>query len=435
MEITERNGTGLVPVQSALLRPIATPTQVIEVHKEAVKLIEAALEQDRDYGIIPGTERPTLLKPGAERLLASFGIYAESTIAEQEIDHDRSNVYSFKKWVFAKKKPSDDEAEEMKAAGTGRWKKTDSGWSWQTATVEAGTSIGLYRYVIKTDLKLRTTGMIVGTGIGSCSSLESKYLRSPRDSENTILKMAKKRSLIDATLSTLGLSDRFTQDVEDIRENVAPEPEAPPAPPKKKANMSDDVRKWLEGIALTADELKGCKTIAKEVGVEFADLATETHGEQVETKEQFLAYFTEVRDAHRKKEAEAQPEKTAEPEQPIAEAEVVEAEVVGEEKPDPYAEDSAEEPEPAKTTVIEGQVVNTETGEVKGEAATAPEKEGDPFFNGEYDLTPEQRRKIITIVRGSGITLEDVLNVGKTEKASTIEELIKIAEKEAAGAK
>src|SRR5690606_10620038 len=59
-------------------------------------------------------------------------------------------------------------------------------------------------------------GVVIGEGVGSCSTMESKYIDRPRDCENTALKMAKKRAYVDATLTTFGLSDQFTQDVEDM---------------------------------------------------------------------------------------------------------------------------------------------------------------------------------------------------------------------------
>ncbi len=210
----------------AMLRPVAKPAEIIEVHKEAVQLIQQALEEGRDYGVIPGTgTKPTLLKAGAERLLGAFDLYADSTIVEQDVEHDHVNVWMAKKWVAAKALPSKPEQESLKAQGLGRFKKTADGWQWQEAVSESGESLGLYRFVVQTQLRMRSTDRIVGVGLGSCSSLESKYIRSPRDFENTVLKMAKKRSLIDATLSTLALSDRFTQDVEDMREALVTEPE------------------------------------------------------------------------------------------------------------------------------------------------------------------------------------------------------------------
>lgn len=176
--------TSIVPVSEApkLLRPIAQPAEVIAYHQEAASIIRDALEKGRDYGKVPGTDKETLFKPGAERLGLAFGLRPVFEILEKEIDHDRENRYTNK--------------------------------------YGGGTSLGLYRYVVRCTM-MSHDGREVGQGVGACSSLESKYVRSPRDAENTILKMAKKRALIDAVLTTLGLSDRFTQDTEDMAANQA----------------------------------------------------------------------------------------------------------------------------------------------------------------------------------------------------------------------
>jgi len=200
-----------------LIRPVASPKELVEAHKEAVGIIKDVLEDGRDYGTIPGTgDKATLLKPGAERLLTAFGAYADPMVVEQECDHDRVNSFELKKWEMAAR-PSDDVMEKMKAQGIGRWRKGQkSQWIWQEAVVEQGESIGLYRFVVKCNIVLRQTGTVIASGVGACSSLESKYIRSPRDYENTVLKMAKKRAMVDAVLNAFGLSDRFTQDIEDI---------------------------------------------------------------------------------------------------------------------------------------------------------------------------------------------------------------------------
>jgi hypothetical protein len=110
----------------------------------------------------------------------------------------------------------------------------------------------------------------VGSGVGSCSTLESKY-RYKKDYQtkakyenpdiadvyNTCLKMAKKRALVDATLTATGASDFFTQDVEDGGIPPEPEPswhEAPKAPEPKK-QPTPRKTEAIEGL-LTALETK-----------------------------------------------------------------------------------------------------------------------------------------------------------------------------------
>ncbi len=180
----------------AMLRPIAAPAEVLKAQEETRELVAKTLQQGRDYGVIPGTEKPTMLKPGAERVALSFGCYyGDPEIIEREIDHDRAVA-----WVKRKAKWEGRGAERRKVG----------------EEETHGTSLGLYRYVVRVPVIARESGAVVGFGIGSCSTMESKYIDRPRDSENTALKMAHKRALVSACLVTFGLSDQFTQDVEDM---------------------------------------------------------------------------------------------------------------------------------------------------------------------------------------------------------------------------
>lgn len=165
---------GALPSQ--LLRPVASPTQLIERHKEITALIQEALEEGVDYGPIPGTSgKNVLLKPGAERLCVAFGCHPEYRILESNADHEKQNT--FEKYG------------------------------------KANRSVGFYRYVVACDLV--RDGKVVGSGVGSCSTMEGKYISRPRDCENTVLKMGQKRAMVAAVLNTFALSDRFTQDVDD----------------------------------------------------------------------------------------------------------------------------------------------------------------------------------------------------------------------------
>lgn len=177
-----------------LLRPIAPPADVIAAQNEVREYVAQTLKEGRDYGKIPGTgDKPTLLKPGAERVCNGFGLTPRFEIDEKEIDHDRRV-----EWSKRKRSHFD------KAKGAVVYND------------ESGVSFGLYRYVVRCVLVHRESGAEVGGGLGSASTLETKYVDRPRDLENTILKMACKRAFIAATLIATGLSDQFTQDVEDL---------------------------------------------------------------------------------------------------------------------------------------------------------------------------------------------------------------------------
>ncbi len=170
-------------------------------------LVRQYLKKDIDYGIIPGTgNKPTLLKPGAEKVDKLLDLSDNYEIVEKTED----------------------------------WNKP------------------FFNYLFRCELRIIGSNILVSSGMGSCNSFESKYryrwawpsdvpeekragmvtrqirakgrmvtqYRIDNDDvcsqANTILKMAKKRAHIDATLSAARLSELFTQDVEDLAPETFP---------------------------------------------------------------------------------------------------------------------------------------------------------------------------------------------------------------------
>ena len=127
------------------------------------KVIQQTLRQNHDYGIVPGTDKPTLLKPGAEKILMMMGLRSEFEIVDSTRDFED----------------------------------------------------GFFQYQVR--CKLFKGELLITEGLGSCNTKERKYAKQdPFSIDNTVLKMAKKRALIDATLLVASLSDIFTQDLEDM---------------------------------------------------------------------------------------------------------------------------------------------------------------------------------------------------------------------------
>lgn len=222
-----RAGTAVATVvkPARLLRPIAPPAEMMAVQNEMRAMVKDALKEGRDYGRVKGIDKPFLFKAGAERIALAMGCYyGQPRIVEREVDHDR-----VVQWQKRRK----------------AWKNRHSGdreFDWE---IETGESLGLYRYVLAVPVINRATGEVVGEGIGSCSTMESKYIDRPRDAENTAIKMAHKRALVAAGLLAFGLSDEFTQD-EDVVVEPAPRPAAARAPrvdgpkPLVRASVGDD---------------------------------------------------------------------------------------------------------------------------------------------------------------------------------------------------
>ncbi|MDR3541880.1 MAG: hypothetical protein P4L69_13065 [Desulfosporosinus sp.] len=117
-----------------------------------------------DYGIIPGCPKPSLLKSGAEKLC---------------------DIYGFSKLIAVSNRFED----------------------WQE---------GFFSYEVKATLINKRTGLVEAEGVGNCNSKERKYRNQDAYSiSNTILKMAKKRAIVDAVLSATRSSGIFSQDIED----------------------------------------------------------------------------------------------------------------------------------------------------------------------------------------------------------------------------
>ncbi|OJG76545.1 hypothetical protein RV10_GL003682 [Enterococcus pallens] len=144
-------------------------------------VVQKTLRVDQDYGTIPGTNKPTLLKPGAEKILMLMGLTSEYEIVDK---------------------------------------------------VENYTE-GFFAYTVKSSLY--KDGLLITEGFGSANTKETRYRQNewneaehkkiwnggyqdPYTLVNTVLKMAKKRAQVDAALTVGSLSNVFTQDIEDMKE-------------------------------------------------------------------------------------------------------------------------------------------------------------------------------------------------------------------------
>jgi hypothetical protein len=200
------------PTARGLMRPLAQPAEVLAALQQTRVMLRETLVEGVDYGTIPGTDNKVLQKPGAEKVAFSFGCRPVYDVVESEIDHEREMRFKIG-WVEVAD-PGKAEKDRRKAAGIGRNRKVNGDWQWQEKGDGFEETTGLYRYVIRCRL-VRYDGVTVGEGVGSCSSLESKYRSRPHDVENTVLKMAEKRAFVASVLTAFGLSEAFTQDLED----------------------------------------------------------------------------------------------------------------------------------------------------------------------------------------------------------------------------
>jgi hypothetical protein len=170
------------------------------------RFFKEVMIKDQDYGVIQGTEKPTLLKPGAEKLCELYG-YAPVIKSIEEEKNIETGFYRARVTVaLVHRRSGVTVAEGVGEANTmeGRYR-----WRWvsEWKLPEGVNKNGLY-HEIRTDKNGKKYKMY---------RLENQ---DPWTLWNTVLKMAKKRALIDATLSATRSSGIFTQDVEDLAEWV-----------------------------------------------------------------------------------------------------------------------------------------------------------------------------------------------------------------------
>lgn len=189
-----------------------------------IQFVQQVFQQDVDFGIIPGTKKPTLYKSGAEKLVKLFGLYHRLELISKVEDY----------------------------TGT-----------------QHGLDFPLFVYHYKCQL-LNKAGDIIAEGEATCSSAEWKYkkqgVQGIWNSQNTICKISQKRALIAAVLIGVGASEFFTQDLEDFKDKIEQEPEQKTQP--KPESLGDETR---NNLIAALDNLKKELNWSNLVASKFAE--------------------------------------------------------------------------------------------------------------------------------------------------------------------
>lgn len=166
-------------------------------------VVQKTLKNGQDYGEIPGTNKPTLLKPGGEKICMLFGLNPEYDFLQTTEDYEKEFFsYNIKCTLYRNG--------QAVAQGVGSCNSKEKKYRFMNVDTVPDNYIGYQEEI--TDKYGRTRYKINNTDI--CSLV------------NTILKMAKKRAFIDAVLQVASLSEVFTQDLEDMKDFIQQEQDA-----------------------------------------------------------------------------------------------------------------------------------------------------------------------------------------------------------------
>ena len=181
-----------------------------EIHSEKMTFIKDVMKDGHDFGLIPGCgKKPSLWKPGAEKLLQVYGYGSKMERVEESNIDDPSR----------------------------------------------------YEVTYKCTIIHKATGKTMAECEGSvCSEEKNNWNSQARKLKNTMRKMAQKRAFVGATLFATGCSDVFTQDIEDMDFEKKVNTTPPPAPIKPAdpaiSKLTEAITNMVVENKIPTDEVK-----------------------------------------------------------------------------------------------------------------------------------------------------------------------------------
>ena len=244
--------------KDSIFLPAMTMEVALARRAAIVEFTRRIMVKDQDFGEIPGASKPTLLKPGAEKLCNFFGLEPEFTPIVEDLDwtgtQHSGEVFCYARyrcrllregrvvgvgegscnsweakyryrWVAEDQVPEHLDRMNLPQRGarrtlyefdfamergetTGPYAKPAEHWQLFREAIAAGTARPVE--------KLTRRGMSAAWEIDVDTTLYRIPNPDVADVVNTIQKMAQKRALVAATLIATSASEFFTQDVEDL---------------------------------------------------------------------------------------------------------------------------------------------------------------------------------------------------------------------------
>jgi hypothetical protein len=231
---------GLVKVEPGYIVGVddaISPARLIEQVTLIQNVMKSVMRDGEHFGKIPGCgDKPSLLKPGAEKLCFTFRMDPEFDI--EVIDMGKGHrEYRVKCTLFAIN------SGQRLGSGVGSASTMEGKWRFRTGPVEStGRSVPSDYWDQRKSDPVKAQEALGGRGF-STKKIDNVWMivkqgeriehDNPADVYNTVLKMGKKRAMVDAVLTCTAASDIFTQDVEELVDNgvIVPTPVAAPATP------------------------------------------------------------------------------------------------------------------------------------------------------------------------------------------------------------
>jgi hypothetical protein len=189
------------------------------------EIMREVMHEGEHYGKIPGCgDKPALLKPGAEKLNLTFRMSPTYDIERLDMPggHREYIITCTLKTIGS---------DVILGQGVGSCSSLESKYRFQTGPKEStGKPVPKEYWDYRKSDAAKAQTLLGGKGFGTMKNDAGQWVISiqgekventnPADQFNTILKMAKKRAHVDAVLTVTAASDIFTQDIEDFTDTA-----------------------------------------------------------------------------------------------------------------------------------------------------------------------------------------------------------------------
>lgn len=215
------------------------------------EVMKSVMRENEHYGKIPGCgDKPSLLKPGAEKLMFTFRLVADPEVEVFDLYHPTVGGH---REYRVKVRISSINGTYM-GGGIGSCSTMESKYRFRGGEkITTDQKVPTEYWNLKKAGKFDEAKALIGGANYGVAKIDGSWMiceigekqehDNPADFYNTCEKMAKKRALVDATLTVTAASDIFTQDIEELVDNGVMTPKAESKPEPVKAPVSAPQKK------------------------------------------------------------------------------------------------------------------------------------------------------------------------------------------------
>lgn len=221
----------VIPTESLALRHELSVEEVVARVNKVHEVMRRAMVDGHHYGVIPGTPKPTLLKPGAELLCMMFRLDPQYSVETQRGPEGHLTITSTcTLWHVP--------TGQRVGSGMGSCSTREAKYAYRQAKRACpkcgAEQINKSKFPLRGAPRDSAPGWYCFAKAGGCGQefahddpaimgqVTGRVANEDlADQENTVLKMSNKRSLIAGVLNVTAASDILTQDLEDMGHEVA----------------------------------------------------------------------------------------------------------------------------------------------------------------------------------------------------------------------